>query len=110
MSLLFDQNLSYRLPRLLVAEFPGAEQTSLIGLEKADDLTIWTYAASHRLAIVSKDTDFLQLSARLGPPPQVIWLRVGNRPTRDIEWLLRSMREDIWAFLNSPGVKILELP
>ena len=32
MSLLFDQNLSRRLPALLAAEFPGSEQVLLAGL------------------------------------------------------------------------------
>lgn len=40
MSLLFDQNLSRKLPRLLAAEFPGAEQVLVAGLAGADDRTV----------------------------------------------------------------------
>jgi predicted nuclease of predicted toxin-antitoxin system len=58
-SLLFDQNLSRRLPRLLAAEFPGSEQVLLVGLASADDRAVWAYAATRGLAIVSKDADFL---------------------------------------------------
>ena len=83
-SLLFDQNLSRRLPALLAAEFPGSEQVFLVGLATAGDRAVWTYAAAHGLAVVSKDADFAKLSAALGPPPKVIWLRVGNGPTRDV--------------------------
>ncbi len=90
MSLLFDQNLSRRLPALLATEFPGSEQVLLAGLGTADDQTVWAYAAAHGLAIVSKDADFQVLSATLGPPPKVLWLRVGNGPTRAFEMLLRS--------------------
>ena len=53
MSLLFDQNLSRRLPALLAAEFPGSEQVIAAGLATADDRAVWAYAAAHRLAVVS---------------------------------------------------------
>ena len=110
MSLLFDQNLSRRLPTLLAAEFPGSEQALLAGLATADDQTVWAYAAAHGLAIVSKDGDFAQLSASLGPTPKVVWLRVGNGPTRAIESLLRTRAADIQAFLADPAAAVLELP
>ena len=90
MSLLFDQNLSRRLPALLAAEFPGSEQVLLAGLATADDRTVWNYAAARGLAIVSKDDDFAQISAVLGPPPKVIWLRVGNGPTRAVVSLITA--------------------
>jgi hypothetical protein len=40
-SLLFDQNLSYRLPALLAAEFPGSDQVIAVGLATADDRAVW---------------------------------------------------------------------
>ncbi len=110
MSLLFDQNLSRRLPALLAAEFPGSDQVLLAGLARADDRAVWAYAAAHGLAVVSKDADFQKLSATLGPPPKVVWLRVGNGPTRDVETLLRSRTADIRTFLADPASAVLELP
>jgi predicted nuclease of predicted toxin-antitoxin system len=109
-SLLFDQNLSRRLPALVAAEFPGSEQTILAGLATAGDRTVWAYAASRGLAIVSKDADFVQLSAALGAPPKVIRLRIGNSPTRDVVALLRARQADIRAFLADPISAVLELP
>jgi len=109
-SLLFDQNLSRRLPTLLAAEYPGSEQVLLVGLAGADDRTVWEYAGAHGLAVVSKDADFRQLAATLGPPPKVIWLRVGNGPTRDVVALLRSRVADVAAFLADPARSLFELP
>jgi predicted nuclease of predicted toxin-antitoxin system len=109
-SLLFDENLSRRLPTLLAAEFPGSEQVLLAGLATAHDRTVWAYAATHGLAVVSKDADFQKLSAALGPPPKVVWLRVGNGSTRDVEALLRSRAADVQAFLADPASALLELP
>ncbi len=110
MSLLFDQNLSRRLPGLLAAEFPGSEQVFTAGRATADDRAVWAYAAGRGLAVVSKDADFAALSAALGPPPKVIWLRVGNGPTRDVVDLLRARTADVQAFLADPAAALLELP
>jgi predicted nuclease of predicted toxin-antitoxin system len=109
-SLLFDQNLSWRLPALLASEFPGSEQVIAAGLATADDRAVWAYAAAHGLAVVSKDADFAQLSAVLGPPPKVIWLRIGNGPTRDVVASLRTRASDVQAFLADPAAAVLELP
>lgn len=110
MSLLFDQNLSWRLAALLAAEYPGCQQVIAAGLSRADDRAVWAYAASAGLAIVSKDRDFVALATSLGPPPKVIWLRVGNGPTRDVETLLRTRSADVKAFLGDPLAVLLELP
>ena len=82
----------------------------LVGLGRADDWAVWSYAATHGLAVFSKDADFQKLSATHGPPPKVIWLRVGNGPTRDVEALMRSRAADIRAFLSDPAAAVLELP
>ena len=110
MSLLFDQNLSWRLVGRLAAEYPGSEQVVQAGMSGADDRAVWAYALAKGLALVSKDSDFSDLSARLGAPPKVIWLHIGNGPTRDVEDLLRQRQADILTFLADPSAAILELP
>ena len=79
-------------------------------MSRANDREVWAYAASARLAIVSKDRDFVDLATLLGPPPKVIWLRIGNGPTRDIEILLRTHLAKVNEFLADPASAILELP
>ena len=44
MKLLFDQNLSFKLCRLLADVFPESNQIRLIGMEEAEDRAIWEYA------------------------------------------------------------------
>jgi predicted nuclease of predicted toxin-antitoxin system len=109
-SLLFDQNLSRRLPRLLAAEFPGSDHVYPAGLATAGDRAVWAYAAARGLAIVSKDKDFALLSAVLGPPPKVVWLRIGNSPTKDIVALLQTRAANVQAFLADATAALLELP
>ena len=109
-SLLFDQNLSRRLPAMLAAEFPGSEHALLAGLDAADNQTVRAYAVAHGLTVVSKDSDFAQLSAFNGPPRKVVWLRLGNGPTEAVEALLRVRAADIYTFHADQAAAILELP
>lgn len=110
MSLLFDQNLSRRLVGLLATEYPGSEHVEGAGLLRADDMTVWNYAAGRGLTVVSKDSDFRHLALVHGPPPKVIWLRVGNGPTAAVAALLRSRVADVQAFVAAPALALLVLP
>ena len=109
MSLLFDQNLSRKLVGLLAVAFPGSEHVEHTGLLGADDL-IGHYAAKQGLMVVSKDSDFHDLTLLHGPPPNVIWLRLGNGPTAEVANLLSSRLADVQAFVTDPALALLELP
>jgi predicted nuclease of predicted toxin-antitoxin system len=62
LKLLFDQNLPSRFTSSLADLFPGSEHLKLIGLAAADDQTVWDYARQNGFAIISKDSDFHQMS------------------------------------------------
>jgi predicted nuclease of predicted toxin-antitoxin system len=98
MKLLFDQNLSPRLPRLLADIYADSVHVRGVGLRDADDNVIWEYARLQGLAIVSKDSDFQQRSLLYGSPPKFIWLRVGNCSVKTIEDLLRKHSVAIHTF------------
>lgn len=98
MKLLFDENISPRLVAALSDVFPGSVHVRDVGLARATDAAIWAYARDRGLTILSKDSDFHQVSFLRGPPPKVIWIRRGNCSTVDIEALLRSHRNEILAF------------
>jgi predicted nuclease of predicted toxin-antitoxin system len=87
--LLFDQNLSPRLVRLLSDVYPGSSHVQDLGMDKSRDTEVWNYAAEHGYTIVSKDSDFHQRSLLLGAPPKVIWIRRGNCSVTDTVDLLR---------------------
>ena len=90
MKLLFDQNLSFKLCRLLDDLYPGSSQARLAGLEGASDRALWDHAGNNGFALVTLDADFAEMASLIGPPPKVIWLRRGNRPTAEIARLLRA--------------------
>lgn len=108
--LLFDQNLSRHLNRLLEDLYPDSLHVRDINLESGHDNLVWEHAKSKALVIVTKDSDFVQLSAMLGHPPKVIWLRLGNVSTRDVETLLRHRYEDISVFCQDGDTSLLTLP
>lgn len=60
--------------------------------------------------IVSKDADMHDLSLVFGQPPKVIWLRLGNCFTRQVEQLLRRDYEVIRLFYEDESLSLLALP
>jgi len=56
--LLFDQNLSPRLPDRLADLFLGSEHVEAAGLGSAPDEAARAYALAGGLAVVSKDEDY----------------------------------------------------
>ena len=109
MKLLFDQNLSHRLAAVFGHSFPGSSQVRLLGLDRADDRTIWAYAAENDFCIVTLDADFADLSNLLGAPPKVVWLKCGNRSTPYVEGLLRSHTLRILTMAVAEDVDLIEI-
>ena len=65
----------------------------------------------HRLgSIVSKDADFRQLAFLHGPPPKVLWLRVGNVRTAEVLEVLVDYRSAIEVFGDEEDGALLVLP
>ena len=109
MKLLFDENLSPRLPRVLADLYPDSTHVHECGLGSSDDVSIWKYAKEHDFTIVSKDSDFQDRSVIEGHPPKLIWLRVANCSTSEIENLLRAAAEVIKKFIEEDQESYLVL-
>lgn len=100
MKLLFDENLSPRLVESLSGLYPESQHVQSLMLGGAEDSAVWQYARQHGFAIVSKDSDFAERSVLESDPPKVIWIRLGNCSTTDIELLLRSAHEAVRKFIQ----------
>jgi predicted nuclease of predicted toxin-antitoxin system len=109
MKLLFDQNLSFKLCRLLADTFPDSNQIRLIGMAEAEDQAVWQYARTNGFILVSQDVDFADMATLYGPPPKVIWIRCGNQPTHGIEQRLRNHAEAIAAFVEDEAAACWEI-
>lgn len=101
MKLLFDENLSPKLPQLVASSFPGSQHVRELGLKGRTDEDIWAYAKANAWSIVSKDKDFYQRALLFGAPPKFIWLCIGNCTRADLLNLVQRHERDILAFETS---------
>ncbi|MBE9196845.1 DUF5615 family PIN-like protein [Synechocystis sp. LEGE 06083] len=109
MKLLFDENLSPKLPIQLGDLFPNSLHVRDVGMEATIDPSVWDYAKNNDLMIVSKDADMHDLSLVFGSPPKVIWLRLGNCSTLQVENLLRREFSMIKLFYEDKNSSLLAL-
>lgn len=109
MKLLFDQNISSKIVRLLEEKFPSSTHVLFEGLENAPDLKIFNFAKKNGYAIVTFDSDFVDLSLVKDSPPKIIWLRSGNLTTTNISRLLLNNSSNVQHFLESKEKSILEI-
>ncbi|MGC9355730.1 MAG: DUF5615 family PIN-like protein [Mariniphaga sp.] len=106
MKLLFDQNISYRIVRLLQKTFPGCKHVKEVGLDNMQDSEIWEFSKANDFTIVTFDADFYDLAVIKGIPPKVIWFRTGNTSTLNISRLMIENRNQIEGFCNQKNPNI----
>ena len=109
MKLLFDENLSPKLPGLMAPLFPGSRHVRECGMLGQPDEDVWEYARTNGFIIVSKDSDFQQRSLLYGHPPKVVWLRIGNCTRRQLVELITAHEQDIRALDTDPFETVLVL-
>lgn len=109
MKLLFDQNLPPNLVNRLGDLFPGSSHVFRLGLDTASDDAVWNYARDNGFTLVSKDADFSDMNLLRGFPPKVLWLRIGNCTTAQVETLFRLHQKAIEQMGSDPTVGILAL-
>lgn len=81
-----DARLPPLLAEWLFAQF-NVEAFSLraLGLHDAADAVIFQAAQQQGVVLISKDSDFVELLSRYGPPPQLIWVTCGNVTNRQLQ-------------------------
>ncbi len=109
MRLLFDQNISYRLIKQILDIFPESKQVRDLGIENHSDKSIWEFARNNDYTIITFDSDFYDFSLVWGHPPKIIWLRIQNQTTGNIEKLIRKHQETIHEFINNGELACLEI-
>ena len=109
MKLLFDENLSPKLPRLLATLFPDSAHVRECGLLGLPDEDVWEYARANDFIIVSKDSDFQQRSLLYGHPPKIVWLRIGNCTRQQLVQFITTHEPDIHALDTDPFESVLVL-
>lgn len=70
---------------------------------------MWLFAKQNDYAIITQDSDFVDIGLLKGYPPKVIWLRCGNKATQNIEKILRENHDVITEFVEQLPQNYLEL-
>lgn len=109
MNLLFDQNISPRILKILPNQLSKCQQVRFVGLEDSSDFEIFQFAKGNDFAVVPFDSDFVDLNAMYGTPPKIVYLNTGNLTTINITELLMDNFLRINHYLDSDSDDILEL-
>jgi predicted nuclease of predicted toxin-antitoxin system len=109
MKLLFDQNISFRIVRLLPDVFGDCFHVKSVGLNNCNDERIWDFAREKGFTIVTFDADFFEISLIKGCPPKIIWLRTGNLTTSEIVKYFIKNYLNILAFIEVSEQNCLEI-
>jgi predicted nuclease of predicted toxin-antitoxin system len=107
LKLFFDENLSEKLPKHLIKEFPGSSHPRLTRLAGESDKSLREYAKDNGFIMVTRDDDLVQLANFYGAPPKVIWLKLHNPGTMTVVRILRLNLEQIEAFASDASSAIL---
>jgi predicted nuclease of predicted toxin-antitoxin system len=91
MKLWVDAHLSPAVARWITSEFAiEAVAVRDLGMRSTKDHAIFMAARSAGVMIITKDSDFLDLVALHGPPPQIIWLTCGNTSNARLQLILKT--------------------
>lgn len=109
MILWLDAQLSPTLASWIAETF-GISATAVrsLGLRDATDREIFAAAKQAQAVVLTKDSDFVHLLERFGPPPQIIWLTCGNTSNAHLRLTLAKVLPKALALLQS-GEKLIEI-
>ncbi|MDQ3753502.1 MAG: DUF5615 family PIN-like protein [Acidobacteriota bacterium] len=79
-----------------------------LGLRNAEDQEIFQAAKRENAIVMTKDSDFVLLLDRLGPPPQVIWVTCGNTSNARLKEILMKTLPKALELLKS-GEELVEI-
>lgn len=79
-----------------------------LGLRDATDQEIFLAAKRENAVVMTKDSDFVLLLDRFGPPPRIIWIRCGNTSNARLKEILTRTLPKAIELLNS-GERLVEI-
>lgn len=104
-----DAQMSPAIAEWIASNFPvSATAIRDLGLRDAKDNEIFQAAKRDDAIVMTKDSDFVLLLERFGPPPQVIWLTCGNTSNARLKAILTDTLPGAIELLKS-GEKLVEI-
>jgi predicted nuclease of predicted toxin-antitoxin system len=109
MTIWLDNHLSPALAKWIESEFgEGCSQVRDLGLARASDPEIFSRAKEAARILITKDRDFAELVTRLGPPPAIVLLAVGNTSTAFVREKLGAQLRQALSLIEA-GEPIVEI-
>ena len=109
MRLLFDQNISHRIIKIVSKDFEHSTSVKAESLMNSSDKSIWEFAKRNNYIIVTHDSDFNDLNLLYGFPPKIIWIRNGNVNTEELANILKIHFSEIEEFTNDSNFGCFEI-
>ena len=108
MRLIADENISWRLKKLL-PQWDILPSNEIPTEGRLTDRMIWEFAKVNEYMILTFDEDFSELQNLFSYPPKIIWLRTGNLITSEIVTLLLKHENSLKSFLSDHELGIYEI-
>jgi predicted nuclease of predicted toxin-antitoxin system len=108
MKLLLDENISYRVLKIISSGFPDSIHVSDVSDLKQDS-AIFLFAKENQYSIVTFDEDFFELQTMKGYPPKVVWLRFGNSNNLKVANKLLDNQQKIKDLILDPDKGTIEI-
>lgn len=82
----------------------------VLGYKNTTDVAIYQFAKQHgKVILISKDSDFTEIITRLGSPPKLISLKIGNCDNRTLWQFLQSHIDKAVQMLLVDDINIVEI-
>lgn len=85
-----------------------ARSVKRLGLRDAKDREISDAARAAEAVVMTKDQDFVALRARLGAPPQIVWVTCGNTSNANMKRILGELLLEALRLLEA-GETLVEI-
>lgn len=109
MILWIDAQLSPSLAPWITGQFGiQAYSAKWLGYRDASDQVIFQAARQAGVIVMTKDSDFLRLLDEYGPPPQVLWVTLGNTSNANMREVLDRVFTKAVAMLKA-GEPLVEI-
>ena len=108
MKLWIDAQLSPVLAVWITENFADIEATAVrdLGLRDAEDPVIFFSARTADAAVMTKDSDFVELQQRNGAPPKIIWVTCGNTSNIKLKSILLVNLQEAVNLLESGEILV----
>lgn len=109
MILWLDAQLLPYLARWISEEFEiEAYPVRELGLRDAKDREIFLAAREAEALVLTKDSDFALLLEQLGPPPQILWLTIGDTSNAHLRKVMKKSFASAWELVQR-GESLVEI-